>query len=147
MLILRGRATSPLWNQFFSCSGQRKAGPALSGSAKCGAGSAQPSDVNRNGSYGPCGNMGHEDQHRPWLWQDHGPNTALGSSWGPDITVAPGGSPGHSDQHCRRVSVALRDQDGPRLRPKPWACTQPLVVTGVMDTNTGPVCCRVTDQT
>lgn len=72
----------------------------------------------------PHGNRSHEHQFRCQLLQGHRKDMALTSRTGPDDTVAPGGSAGHSDWHGLHSSVALGHQHGTRhlafsLNPKP----------------------------
>lgn len=86
-------------------------------------------------------NMGHTHQHRPML-HAVGPRTpppkkkVLGSSPGPDVTIYPGGSTGHSDQYHHSCRAALGHQYGPRWGPRPQASLQPYMVTGTIDINT-----------
>lgn len=46
-------------------------GLALPEPAKHASGSASPSDFHMHGSYGPCSNTGHRDQHRSHLQKHH----------------------------------------------------------------------------
>lgn len=60
----------------------------------------------------PTGNTGHGHQHRSQLQQARDPDMVLGSSLGPEDTLALGGCTGHSNQHGPR-SMALGHQHGP----------------------------------
>lgn len=65
---------------------------------------------------------------------------ALSSSPGLDVTMAPGGSAGHSEQYGPSCSMTSGLQNGLRWWPRRWVFTLPSVVSQVMDTNTDPYC-------
>lgn len=73
------------------------------------------------------------------------PNMALSSSLGLDITMALGGSVGHSDQYGPSGSLTLGHQHSLRWWPKPWVSAQPSMETGAMDIHTDPGYGRITD--
>ena len=56
--------------------------------------------------------------------------------------MAPGGSPGRSDQYVPGGSTALIYPYGHRLRPRSWASAQSSTVLGAKDINTDPGCGR-----
>lgn len=45
-----------------------------------------------------------------------------------------------------QLCTALKNQHGPRWRPKPETSAWPLVVTWVIDTDTDAHCCKATDK-
>lgn len=63
----------------------------------------QTTNVATGGSPGPVYPCDLWQQHRPqrpWFWYDHRPSHGSLQQPGPlDVTMAPGGSPGHSDLH------------------------------------------------
>ena len=73
-------------------------------------------------------------------------DTALGSSSGQDVTMAPSGSTGHPDQYGPSGSMTLGHQHGLKWLSRPWASAQSSVVTGAMDINSDPDWFRVMDR-
>jgi hypothetical protein len=76
--------------------------------------------------------------HRPCFHRTSDPDIAPGRSTVPDVPMASGGSPSHSDHHrpfptCTRV---LRYSHGLWCQPRPWTSAWPLVVTRATDIDT-----------
>ncbi|XP_052574744.1 uncharacterized protein LOC128097911 [Peromyscus californicus insignis] len=65
-----------------------------------------------------------------------------GSSLGSDVTMAPGESAEHTDQHGPNGRVALGQQHGPMWWPRPLASAWHLMASGAVDINSDPGCCR-----
>lgn len=70
----------------------------------------------------------------------------MGCNSGLGITMALGGSAGHSDLCGSGGSMALRYQHGLRSWPGPWASAQPLVVPGAMGINVDFGCGKAIDS-
>lgn len=74
-----------------------------------------------------------------------GPDTALGSSSRPDVTMDPVDGRGPSDQYVPSEGMALKYQHSLRWQPRCWASSWPSIITGAMDIGTDPGYGRVTD--
>ena len=61
------------------------------------------------------------------------PDIALGSSLGPDNTMAPCGSAGHPNHFVPNGSMTLRPQQGHRFWPRHWTSMRPLVAPQARD--------------
>lgn len=139
--MMWGEAISPECRGQFShgeqgllscCRVQQGAGPAISGTVRGGANSACPLDFNMQDFYDPLW------QHGPWTdtitepsySRTTDPDMALGSSSGPDVTMA---------AQATQTTMALVAA-GIRWLSRPWTFAQPLVAIGAMDMNPDPGC-------
>lgn len=89
------------------------------------------------------GNMGLGHQHTLDMITD--PDMAPGSSLGPDIPMASGGSTDHSDQHVPLWQHNSQISTWSLVAIQIMDMTWPLVVTQATDTDTDPSCSRTTD--
>lgn len=144
-----GRQLSPQRQDQLSCSSiQQGAGSSITGPAKRGAGSVQPSHFHTYGSYDP--------PPPPVLTQamDIITNPSCSKTMDPDkaFSSCSGqhhhgrcGSTGDSDQCRPSGNMTLRHQVSSRWLARPWASAESSVVIGAMDITSDPGLCRATD--